>query len=124
MHRCTDLFPGQFCLTRILISERARKDLGKYSGPEFRTKLERWARSGLWNYLGKDFPLRSEGGGVFRLADRSSSVRVCGFFESGNVNGDRFIAVTVFKKKGMKFPTGLIEEITGIRDRQEWRVED
>ena len=104
----------------MLISDKGRKGLRKYAGEEFVGKLERWSKTGLLNYIGKGFPLGSEGHGVFRLGERSSLTRAGGFFEFCRIDLDRFIIIVVLKKRGQKFPQGVIDEIARVRDGKEW----
>lgn len=120
MDEYTELWPEVAKQTRLWLSASAEKGLRKSRDDRFLGKLERWLTQGLWNYLGGDFPLSPQGRGVFRLADRSSLVRVIGFFETGNVNGDDFIVPVVGKKSGQKTPQEWINDVANTRDRGTW----
>ena len=93
-----ELFPDEPCKTRIWLADRVAKAIGHDA--KLLKKLKRYAKNGFEYYEGKDFPLRYEGDGIYRIGHRDDLFRIIGFYAGGSKSA--FIAVDAFTKPGQK----------------------
>ena len=120
MHYLDALFVGGEYRTCVWISKKATEFLDKKSGKghdralnELLEKVEYWSKAGFWNFEGGEgFPIKNEGGGVFRLGHRNSMFRLLGFYE--NDDKHRFLIIDGFLKLKTKLANHERERIRQV----------
>ena len=126
MHIVDGLFVGATYSTQVWISEAAWKAVEKHTKHEgrlrFLEKVEHYAEAGFGVFEGNRAPIRHEGGGVYRVANKTTSLfRLIGFYETGR---DSFIIVDAFKKKGQKLSASernRIAKVAKVKKDRTWR---
>lgn len=128
MHIVDGLFVGTMYSTHVWISEAALKAVEKYTKHNnkdaigFLEKVEYYAEAGFGVFEGSRDPIRHEGGGVYRVANKTTSLfRLIGFYETGK---ESFIIIDAFKKKGRKLSAserGRIARVAKVKKDRAWR---
>ena len=115
-----ELFSDVRCETRIWLAERVAKAIG--NDARLLKKLKQYAENGFLLYEGKDFPLRLEKPGVYRIGHRNDLFRIIGFYAGSSRS--EFIAADAFKKRGQslsKSQRERIDRVARIKRDGTWR---
>lgn len=115
-----ELFPDVHCETRVWLADRVVRAIGRDA--RLIKKLKRYAENGFRFYEGKEFPLRYEGNGVYRIGHRGDLLRIVGFYAGETAS--EFIAVDAYRKRGQglsKPQRDVVEEAARIKREGTWR---